>query len=822
MINSPTPELRGYALQHLVSHLIAADRADDVYRLLNSETVAGANVWFEMREATGETLGFVSDVAQALAAVQASTPDECSNATDEPGSPEAQAILYSLILASFRGIAIQLPAGLPAALVRAGAWSESQALAYVPQRPAQNVHKLTALADVLSADARQRALATAFDFARRANAYHRSDLYIEILRHAGGIEVPGLIDEAFATLQALPVASDEPTFSGSPWLRFALQLSPWLGGAQVSDVLRKCLSIIGGDIASIDGRWDSQADLNSTDLAIRLLQNCMAMPAGSMRNDNLVAVAVYQARIGQHVGALWAVKSISSVHGRVSAISSICEFAGAEMPAEALEDLYKLADQFPLTYGDNGTPWLTAMAYLIPCLPGHLVRAAIRRALSWLEIIHDPLQRVVLLSMIVPALSRKGHRSKALLELRDLVDATRQEYNFAADDALTMLFASLGPSEIRKLAPVLMQTRDMELRVNTLARLAKHGQISATPAELLRDARSIRHPRRRAIALASIAYWMPAKATDGLSAETLRAIEQITDDQDAANTIVDTASGIADRDLETAITIAGGLRNHDSRGGGYNPRDIALSSLVGPLARSGQVQRAIEMAAELTDEDYHGWATCPRANAVVGMSAHLPHATLLVAEGVAKTVRSDYKRSVALAHVAVSYGSYGDFERAADISTTITTDGWRYWALASLLPTSVGSMRHQLNSEVRRGLLLLDDSSARLHVLTQWVRCVSGDEQLGVFEEALTTASDLERVNGRTQRYRELIAGVGTLDPLKARKLVLALMRRGALRSRGDLLCDIGVLAPLLVIASSTQVTLVVDEAIARVYRWWS
>jgi len=128
-----------------------------------------------------------------------------------------------------------------------------------------------------------------------------------------------------------------------------------------------------------------------------------------------------------------------------------------------------------------------------------------------------------------------------------------------------------------------------------------------------------------------------------LFAEVLEAVGEIEEHQDKVNMLVDVASRVPDAYINAALRMAEDLPSSDSRGGGYNPRDIAISSLAGPLARTGQYRRAMHIAMGVTDMDYFGWAVCPRANAVIGMASYLPRPLLVEAVMIARSVQSEHK-----------------------------------------------------------------------------------------------------------------------------------------------------------------------------------
>lgn len=129
----------GYGLRHVVSHLDAANRYDDLHRLLGcvraTTSADGRQVrqhlWFLIRDHVGDHDGYLNDIehARMIAAHTART------GLDEQPQLLGHAIRYSLILASFNSIAESISAQFAAVLVQAGLWSPKQAVAYARRVP---------------------------------------------------------------------------------------------------------------------------------------------------------------------------------------------------------------------------------------------------------------------------------------------------------------------------------------------------------------------------------------------------------------------------------------------------------------------------------------------------------------------------------------------------------------------------------------------------------------------------------------------------------------------------------------------------------------
>src|SRR5690606_19607379 len=55
----------GYGLRHLAAHLEASGQDDELHNLLKLETSQGRNLWYEAKEAIGDTTGYINDVMRA-------------------------------------------------------------------------------------------------------------------------------------------------------------------------------------------------------------------------------------------------------------------------------------------------------------------------------------------------------------------------------------------------------------------------------------------------------------------------------------------------------------------------------------------------------------------------------------------------------------------------------------------------------------------------------------------------------------------------------------------------------------------------------------
>src|SRR5215470_3754282 len=133
-------EKRSYALQALIAHLKEAGQLADIHRLLALETSEGHNIWYEMKEQTGDTSGYVADITLAWDLANDSFHEGFSSPPQTRVSSNTGAVLvlqlrYWLILASLTSSTDHLQPALLAAVVTKNLWTLPQALAYILRIP---------------------------------------------------------------------------------------------------------------------------------------------------------------------------------------------------------------------------------------------------------------------------------------------------------------------------------------------------------------------------------------------------------------------------------------------------------------------------------------------------------------------------------------------------------------------------------------------------------------------------------------------------------------------------------------------------------------
>lgn len=75
---NPVAHLNEYELRHLVAHLEATGRTEDLHRLLALESSNHSNAWYEAKEAIADTAGYLGELAIAWRISEDEFTNRCS------------------------------------------------------------------------------------------------------------------------------------------------------------------------------------------------------------------------------------------------------------------------------------------------------------------------------------------------------------------------------------------------------------------------------------------------------------------------------------------------------------------------------------------------------------------------------------------------------------------------------------------------------------------------------------------------------------------------------------------------------------------------
>ncbi|NEQ81912.1 MAG: hypothetical protein F6K26_17155, partial [Moorea sp. SIO2I5] len=166
----------GYSHSYLTWHLEKAGWLEEVHQLLQEETEAGRNGWYQTCERLDQLGGFVKDVAKAWQLAE----DAFSSSATRSISLQCR---YALMLSSINSLLGHIPGKLMAALVEKKIWTPVQALAYLQhiQNPHNRAEALKELAPKLPETLLSEALKIAqaiTDESSRARALRELVIYL--------------------------------------------------------------------------------------------------------------------------------------------------------------------------------------------------------------------------------------------------------------------------------------------------------------------------------------------------------------------------------------------------------------------------------------------------------------------------------------------------------------------------------------------------------------------------------------------------------------------------------------------------------------------
>lgn len=125
-------EDNGYGLRHLAAHLEVSGQDDELHHLFKLETSQGRNLWYEAKEAIGDTTGYINDVMRARRlAEERYDPEDIKKTGKSIGLQNR----YALIFASINSLSGNIPSELLLALVENGIWSKEEGLAHARHVP---------------------------------------------------------------------------------------------------------------------------------------------------------------------------------------------------------------------------------------------------------------------------------------------------------------------------------------------------------------------------------------------------------------------------------------------------------------------------------------------------------------------------------------------------------------------------------------------------------------------------------------------------------------------------------------------------------------
>ncbi|UVS80571.1 BTAD domain-containing putative transcriptional regulator [Actinokineospora sp. UTMC 2448] len=189
----------GYAVRHLAGHLLDAGRAEDLCRLLAAGGRTG-NTWFAAHEHADAVDDYLADVSALRTHLERRTDEAL--AEGRPAPTLVDEARCALAVSSTTSLTANIPADLVVALVEAGMWTPSRAVAHARRlhAPPARALLLAALVPLLPDDLRPPAVAWALAAARDPVTHITGDVLTRLAPH--------LTDVADAVLIASRVRHD--------------------------------------------------------------------------------------------------------------------------------------------------------------------------------------------------------------------------------------------------------------------------------------------------------------------------------------------------------------------------------------------------------------------------------------------------------------------------------------------------------------------------------------------------------------------------------------------------------------------------------------
>jgi len=223
-------DVSGYALRHLVTHLIAADRVTDLDALLCREE-NGANVWFTAHSEADTLDRYVVDLEAARAHHAART--DASLLAGGPAPDLLVELRLLLMLSSVANLTTTVSDNLLAAIAEHGVWSPTRVVNHARRLPDpfDRVHALAAVLPYLPADRQPAVLA---EILEATNAVTGAERCLVRTRLA-----PFLSAEEVASTFAEGIAIDAPDTRS----HVIAGLAPFLSTTQLDEALTTALAI---------------------------------------------------------------------------------------------------------------------------------------------------------------------------------------------------------------------------------------------------------------------------------------------------------------------------------------------------------------------------------------------------------------------------------------------------------------------------------------------------------------------------------------------------------------------------------------------------
>jgi tetratricopeptide (TPR) repeat protein len=728
-------ERRIYGQTHLVTHLVAAQQYDDVWKLLDDDEYGAAK-----RRADPSLRAYITDldrVRQAMA-------DASNRNRQQIAVWLARVWRYSLLRVSLTSSVDRWPTELFTALVALGQGAEARDRAELLSDPRKRATVLTAVgrallerdaAGGLAALRRARAATEAIADPRE-RAWTLGEL-AQALAHAGD-DAAAQQTFAAARQSAEAIADpDERAWALGDVAGALAAAGQWEEARAVVEAIAdplwraRALGDVAGALAAA-GQWEEA----------RAVVEAIADPLWRARALGDVAGA--PARAGQWEEARAVAEAIADPRERARALGDV---AGALAAAGQWEEARAVVEAI-------ADPRERARA--LGDVAGALAAAGQwEEARAVVEAIADPFWRARALRAVAGALAAAAGALAAAgqwEEARAVVEAIADPFWRArALAAAAGALARAGQwEEARAVAEAIADPRERARALGDVAgALAAAGQWEEARAV----AEAIADPFWRARALVAMAG---ALARAGQWEEARAVAEAIADPRERARALGDVAGALAaagqweeaQRTFAGARAVAEAIADPDERA-------WALVALAGALAAAGQWEEARAVAAAIADPSQ-------RAGVLRALAGALARAGQWEeARAVVEAIADPRQRAEALGDVAGALAAAGQWEEARAVAAAIADPDERAWALVAL----AGALARAGQWEEARAVVeAIADPRERARELVAMAGALAA---AGQWEEAQRTFAGAravaEAIADPRERARELVAMAGAL-----------------------------------------------------------
>ncbi|NET82097.1 MAG: hypothetical protein F6J94_09175 [Moorea sp. SIO1F2] len=593
----------GYSHSYLTWHLEKAGWVEDVHQLLQEETEAGRNGWYETCERLDKLGGFVKDLAKAW---QLAEEAFCSS----PTRSISLQCRYALMVSSLSSFLGHIPGELMAALVEKKIWTPVQALAYL-QQIQYATHRAEALKQ-LAPKLPETLLSEALKIARAI--IDQSDR----ARALSGLApcLPEILPEALEVARAITDKSDRAYVL----IRLAPQLPETIPEAleaaraitdkldrvyrlselapQLPEILPEALDAARAITDEID-RANALSELAPQ--LPEILPEALEAARATNQSDRARALSRLARHLPEILPEVIEAAQATDESSRAIALSELAPNFPEILP-EALKATRAITSKFSRGYG---------LRELAPQLPEMLLPQALEAA----QAITDNKERAILLSKLAPQLG-ETLLSQALEVARAITDNTDRA------NALNEIGAQLSEILPEALDAARAIINDHS-RARALSELAP--KIPEILPEALEEARAITHDHSRATALIRLTPQLPQ-----ILPEALDAARAITDEWSQAHALSELAPQLP-QILPEALDAARAITDEWSRAN-------TLCELAPHFPEI--LPEALDAARALTNKFM-------RAIVLSKLAPHLPETLLPEVLETSRAIQSEYYRAEA-------------------------------------------------------------------------------------------------------------------------------------------------------------------------------